>query len=60
MYRVIFYLETNWETIKNTSQRFSSDESADEYLDFIMTLTGYTGGHIEQYVLGIGWVVFEG
>lgn len=59
MFRVIFYLEPN-KTIKNTSQRFAKAYDADKYLDFIMTLISYTGGHIEEYVDGIGWVVYDG
>lgn len=34
-------------------------EKATEYLDHHVSMGRYTGGHVEEYVIGIGWVVRE-
>lgn len=55
----IYVLISNW-TLAVATKPCESRKEADELLIWIsVALEQATGGHIEKYVDGIGWVVFD-
>jgi hypothetical protein len=62
MFRVCVHYSKTQNALKSTtfkSESFETKERADEVLASILEDNSFTGGNIEEYVRGIGWVVAD-
>ncbi len=63
MFRVKFYYQIGLladNTVTLTSETRDTHAEADELFDQLRATTGQiTGGHVEQHVPGIGWVIAD-
>lgn len=58
MFRIIVHYTGEFKaSIVMASQAFATYEAADALLQELIEKDGFTGGHVEQKVEGIGWVL---
>lgn len=55
MYRFVAYFNG----VRLASANVGSEERADAMLQEVLSLPGFTGGHVEAKVDGLGWVVCD-